>query len=190
MRFLLLLLKIFLYLLPYIILFLIIREIYFHVKSRLIEKLAYTREFSEDGVFEEDEVEIIESITNPTLFPLFCVDVESYIHSSLRLEGRDLHEGMQPVISRFHLPPYTKLTRRYTVKCAHRGYFTMNTATVLTKSITVEKVRHLRLSEACRAFRYHLSREYVLRRKRYTPSRDGRPVFRSGNQRLRFGRLL
>ena len=146
MRILLILLKLFLYLLPFIILFLTVREIYYLIKIRLVNKLLYSREFSTIGVFEEDTVEIIETITNPLPVPLFNIDVETYIHSNLRLEGRDISDGMQLVISRFQIPPFTKLTRTYKVKCAHRGYYTMNTATVLTKSIFAESVKSFQFS--------------------------------------------
>lgn len=141
MRILLILLKLFLYLLPFIILFLTVREIYYLIKIRLVNKLLYSREFSSTGVFEEDTVEIIETVTNPLPVPLFNVDVETYIHSSLRIEGRDISDGMQLVISRFQIPPFTKLTRTYKVKCAHRGYYTMSTATVLTKGMFAESVK-------------------------------------------------
>ncbi len=144
MRFLKLLFIIFLYCLPYIILFLILREIYYFIKVRLIDRLEYTREFGTDNVFEEDMVEIIETIVNPTFLPVFFVDVESYIHANLRLEGRDISDGMQLVMSRFHIPPFTKLTRTYKVKCAHRGYYTMNNATVLSKSILIERTKNFK----------------------------------------------
>jgi len=136
-----LLLKVFLYFLPFIILFFAVRETYFFIKIRLVDKLTYSREFSTLGTFEEDTVEIIETITNPLSVPVFNVDVETYIHSNLRLEGREVSDGMQLVISRFQIPPLTKLTRKYTVKCAHRGYYTMSTATILTKSMFAEKVK-------------------------------------------------
>ena len=142
MQFFVFLFKIFLFCLPFIILALIFREIYYYIKVRLVDRLVYVREFDKDTAFEGDEVEIVETITNPSMLPVFFVDVESYIHGSLRVEGYDINDGMQLIFSRFHLPPYTKVTRRFKVKCAHRGYYTMNTAVILSKSITIERTKN------------------------------------------------
>ena len=49
-----LLLKVFLYFLPFVILFIAVRETYYIVKIRLVNKLVYSREFSTSGTFVEE----------------------------------------------------------------------------------------------------------------------------------------
>lgn len=115
---------------------------YFKLKARLIAGLVYTREFSEKGVFADDEAEIIETIYNPSIIPVLRIDVESYIHSALRLENHSEADGMQLIISRFHLPPFTKIVRRHRVKCTRRGYYTMNSACVHLSGIRMESKRY------------------------------------------------
>ncbi len=142
MRFLIFLLTVFVYTIPVQILWWILYIVYYAVKVRLVERLEYERCFSEEGVFAGDVADVIETITNPTVLPVFFVDVESYIDPNLRIEGRDTTDSMQLIISRFHIPPHSKITRRFKVKCAGRGYYTMNTAVVFTKSLTVERVKN------------------------------------------------
>ena len=135
-----------LYLLPFVILYVIFGSVYYSVKARLVDKLVYTREFSVSDAFSGDELFIIETITNPTPFPLFFVDVESYIHSDLLLDGREKQDGMQMMISRFHLRGRSKTTRTHKVHCMARGYYAMTVATVLTKGLGVEKTKDFTFS--------------------------------------------
>ncbi len=115
---------------------------YYKLKIKLIEGLVYSRAFSETDVFEGDEVEVIETIYNPSVFPVFWVDVESYIHGALKLENRSDTDGMQLIVSRFHLPPFTRIVRRHTVKCRRRGYYTMNSACVMTTGIRIDQKKY------------------------------------------------
>ena len=111
------------------------------IKMSMIGKLKYSREFSEHDVSEGDEIEIIETIYNPTFIPFFFLDIASYIDGKLLIEGHSKSEGMQLVVSRFHLLPFMKLTRRYSVKCLHRGLYRMESAAVLQKKDTLEYSR-------------------------------------------------
>lgn len=107
-------------------------------KMRMIGRLKYSREFSEHDVAEGGEIEIVETIYNPTLIPFFFLDIASYIDGRLLIEGHSKTEGMQLVISRFHLLPFVKLTRRYKVKCLRRGHYKMESAAVLQKRRALE----------------------------------------------------
>lgn len=120
--------------------------IYCKVKIKLIHRLVYTREFSEHGVFEGDSIEIIETIYNPSFLPVFYVDVESYIYGGLKLDNHSDVDDMQLIISRFHLSPFTRITRRHSVKCIKRGYYTMNSASVLTRSIGIDDTKFFEFS--------------------------------------------
>jgi uncharacterized protein (DUF58 family) len=115
---------------------------YYGTKIRLIKKLQYKREFSVSGLFEGGEVILTETIYNNSMLPIFFVDVESYIYKSLKLlNSAGYYEddsAMQLIISRFHLMPYTQVKRRHKIKCTHRGYYKLNTASVLTKNVAIE----------------------------------------------------
>ena len=108
------------------------------IKMRLIGRLKYKREFSVRDAVEGEEIYITEELRNPTFLPLFFIDIASYINGNLRVEGHPRGEGMQLVISRFHVPPFSKVTRRHKVKCLRRGHYRMNSAAVLHKRKTLE----------------------------------------------------
>ncbi|MBR6918101.1 MAG: DUF58 domain-containing protein [Clostridia bacterium] len=119
--------------------FILLTAVFFHyLKMKLIGKLEYKREFSESDARAGDEVFIIETLRNPTPFPMFFVDVASYIDGSLKIKGLSSQDGMQLVISRFHLPPFSVVTKRHRVECSKRGYFEMKSAAVLHKKKTLE----------------------------------------------------
>jgi len=118
--------------------------LYYNLKITLLRRLEYRREFSVQGVFEGGELVITETIYNNSPLPIFFVDIESYIHRNLKLvnyadyeDYEDEKSAMQLIISRFHLPPYTEVKRRHTVRCARRGYYKMNTACVISKGKAV-----------------------------------------------------
>lgn len=105
-----------------VILILIYRKIKFHV----IEKIHYERSFSSESVYAGETVTLTETIYNPTLFPLFFVDVQEYIFGGLWLDGarpNGAKTDVQEVISRFHLLPFMKVRRHHEVYCERRGDF-------------------------------------------------------------------
>jgi len=127
--------------------FFVVYTLYYNIKIKLIKRLKYRREFSEYGVFEGEELFIIETIYNNSPLPIFFADVESYIYGHLKLLGSPsplLGEdgAMQLIISRFHLMPFMQVTRRHKIKCTHRGYYKLNTACIVTKSIGAEKTAY------------------------------------------------
>lgn len=131
---------------PFAALYFIVGSVYYRVKARLVDRLEYTREFSVSDAFAGESIMITETLTNLSAFPIFFVDVESYIHSSLCLEGRERTDGMQMIISRFHLRGRSRVTRCHKITCISRGHFTMTTATVLTKGAGVEKIKEFSFS--------------------------------------------
>ena len=56
----------------------ILLKIYGSMRAARLGRIIYERHFSEEGVYEGEEVELIETIRNPGFFPLLGVDVESY----------------------------------------------------------------------------------------------------------------
>lgn len=114
-----------------ILLFLLYR-LYFRLRSAHLGQIEYERQFSSDGVYEGEEVELIETIRNRGFFPLLFVDVESYLYPPLRVRraGEDIAAEMPVLISRFQLLPYVQIRRRHRIRCTARGYYVLETASV------------------------------------------------------------
>ena len=55
----------------------ILLRIYGSMRAARLSRIIYERHFSEEGVYEGEEVELVEIIRNPGFFPLLGVDVES-----------------------------------------------------------------------------------------------------------------
>lgn len=60
----------------------ILLKIYGSMRAARLGRIIYERRFSEEGVYEGEEVELIETIRNPGFFPLLGVDVESYFFNN------------------------------------------------------------------------------------------------------------
>ncbi len=96
-----------------------------------VDRLVYDRAFSEPYVYEGDMAELTETLWNPTPFPVLLVDVESYFYSGLEIGGHEAAKGeMRYFVSRFHLMPFERITRRVDVLCKKRGYYKLSTASV------------------------------------------------------------
>ncbi len=96
-----------------------------------IDKLVYKRQFAEECVYEGDTVELIESLWNPTPFPIFLVDVESYFYNGLAIGIREAAKGeMRYFVSRFHVMPFEMVEKRIEVTCKKRGYYKLTSASV------------------------------------------------------------
>lgn len=113
--------------------------VYFRLRKYVFGKLTYSREFSDDGVFEGEETTLVETIVNPTPFPIFWVDVESFIYKELEFRAYipDTDQNMQYVVSRFNLMPFTKVRRKHAIGCVRRGYYKLETATLWCGKLTV-----------------------------------------------------
>ena len=125
--------------------FAVIYTLYYNAKVKLVRRLRYRREFSVPGAFEGGELFVVETIYNPSPLPVFFADVESYIYNSLKLldlPGGEIDSAMQLITSRFHLMPYMEVTRRHRIRCMRRGYYRLNTACIVTRSIGVEKATY------------------------------------------------
>lgn len=102
------------------------------LRSRMIARIGYTRYFSETGVHAGDSVLLTEVISNPTILPLFFIEVGTYISTGLEIDGETAgtDEKLQYFTSRFHLLPFTKVTRTHEVKCKIRNHYVINTAEI------------------------------------------------------------
>lgn len=111
---------------------LIVALICFALRDRLIAGVTYSREFSEEGVYEGEYVIMTETVTNPSFLPVFFLDVESYFYNGIRLQSVhfDSRQAMQYFQSRFHLWPFMQIRRRHKVLCAQRGFYQLETVDV------------------------------------------------------------
>ena len=117
---------------------LVLYRVYISLRNKRLGRIEYSREFSEVGVYEGDEVELIETVRNTGAFPLLWVDIESYFYNELELEEyeRDPAEKdkMQYLISRFNLWPYMQIRRRHKVICRKRGHYSLHVASIYSKT--------------------------------------------------------
>jgi uncharacterized protein (DUF58 family) len=93
-----------------------------------LKKVRYSRYFNLPAVFEGQEVEMVEVISNEKLLPLPWLRVESKISANLRFQKQfnlDI-QHQQFHKSLFSLRPYMRITRRHRVKCLKRGCYFLN----------------------------------------------------------------
>ncbi|MBQ2988482.1 MAG: DUF58 domain-containing protein [Clostridia bacterium] len=88
-----------------------------------VDRLRYERYFADTCVYEGDSTELVETIWNPTWFPVPFADVGCYFYSGLAVDGKQPEKGMSLFLSRYHLLPFEKVTRRLRVECVKRGCY-------------------------------------------------------------------
>ena len=93
------------------------------IRKFSVDRLRYERYFADNCIYEGDATELIETIWNPTLFIVPFVDVGSYFYSGLAVDGKQPEKGMSLFLSRYHLLPFERVTRRLRVECVKRGYY-------------------------------------------------------------------
>lgn len=96
------------------------------------KKITYKRYFSSPAVFEGEQAEMIEEITNEKLLPVPWIRMESRISPELKFKSEgDLevkHEQFHK--SLFSLLPFMKITRRHNMTCSKRGCYDLKTVTL------------------------------------------------------------
>lgn len=91
-------------------------------------RIRYDRRLSVRSCFQDDEIEMVETIENRKWLPVPWLRVESQIPAALSF-GTQANLGVsagsiyQNHKSLFSLMPYTRITRRHTVRCVKRGYY-------------------------------------------------------------------
>ncbi|MBR2621887.1 MAG: DUF58 domain-containing protein [Clostridia bacterium] len=112
-----------------LLIYLLVR-LYFRLRTAHLGNIEYERHFAVEGVYEGEEVELIETIRNRGFFPLFFVDVESYLPAELRVKDYETGDDMPYLLSRFQLMPYMQIRRRHKLRCVKRGYYAIRTASI------------------------------------------------------------
>ena len=94
--------------------------------------LHYERKLSRKAVFEGETLELQEVIANRKLTPLPWLRVESKLSPWLRFRSQENLEILDDRFHRsvFYLRPYSRITRRYNVKCIRRGYYDLSITTL------------------------------------------------------------
>lgn len=113
------------------------------VYGKLLERVALrgltcTRAFSRREVFEGDEAELVEVISNDRPLIVPWLRVESRISRHLqfgRQENLDVSGSMYHK-SLFTLMPYQRITRRHRVKFLHRGEYNIGSASLTAGDVT------------------------------------------------------
>ncbi|GGF90280.1 DUF58 domain-containing protein [Paenibacillus abyssi] len=99
------------------------------------KKLSYTRSFNVKRCSQDDEIEMVEEISNKKLLPLPWLRVESLLHAGMQFQAQhnlDISNGefVQNHKSFFSLLPFTKITRRHRVTCIKRGIYRINSVSL------------------------------------------------------------
>ena len=107
-------------------LFAILQSRYYSKVS--FKKLHYNRKISKSAVFEGESLDLVEIISNAKLTPIPWLRVESRLSPWLRFRSQENLEIMDERFHRsaFFLRPYSRITRRYRVKCLRRGYYDLS----------------------------------------------------------------
>ena len=101
--------------------------LYRKIKLRTLEKIIYSRSFSDDGIFVGETLELIETISNPTYFPLFAVKMDFFMPSGLTVDGIKCNEYTK-LTSVFNVPPFSTVKKVHTVKADIRDHYKLFTA--------------------------------------------------------------
>ena len=103
--------------------------LYRKMKLKAISQIRYSRAFSTDGVFAGEGFELTEIIHNPTLFPLFFVEVDFFVPSGLTVDGVPCSEFTKST-SIFHIPPYATVKRVHEVTSDKRDHYKLHNAAI------------------------------------------------------------
>lgn len=92
------------------------------------KRLNYQRKLSKNAVFEGESIDLMEIIANNKLTPIPWLRVESKLSPWLRFRSQENLEVLDDRFHRtvFYLRSYSKIIRRYHVKCMRRGYYDLS----------------------------------------------------------------
>lgn len=103
--------------------------IYRKLKLWALSQIEYSRYFSTDGVFAGESFTMTEVLRNPTLFPLFFVEMEFFVPSGLTVDGVACSEYTKSA-SIFHIPPCSTVQKDHTVTSKKRDHYKLQNAGV------------------------------------------------------------
>ena len=100
---------------------------YRNAKLKALEAMEYDREFTTDGLFVGETLELVETVKNPGWFPIFNVKIEFYVPSGIIVDGIECKEYTK-LTSIFNVPPYATVQKKHTVRVDARGRFDLRDA--------------------------------------------------------------
>lgn len=97
-----------------------------------LKNIYYTRYFSEEAVFEGEEMEMVEEIINKKLLPIPWLRLESRFHTNLQFQHQSNLDIVDEIFHRsmFSLMPYQKIRRRHRITCKKRGFYHQKTVSL------------------------------------------------------------
>lgn len=104
--------------------------LYRRLKLGALSRMEYSRYFSTDGVFAGEEFTLTEVVHNPTLFPLFFVEMDFFAPSGLTVDGVKCSEYTKST-SIFHIPPYSTVQKVHVVESRKRDHYKLHNASVI-----------------------------------------------------------
>src|SRR5699024_6429968 len=104
-----------------------------------LSRIVYTRTFSEKTVFEGEEIEMVDVISNKKLLPVPWIRLEASMseHLVFKQQGENNNEikhGSKHQ-TMFSLMPYQKIKRRHKLTCAKRGRYYLKTVALSTGDV-------------------------------------------------------
>lgn len=114
-----------------ITLFIIVLQRWIYTKWGLA-RIRYTRFFSHRAVFEGEQIEMVDEISNQKILPVPWLRLESNIDANLQFKksyevDTNHHQFHR---SLFSLMPYQKVARKHHVTCIKRGYYGLRTVAI------------------------------------------------------------
>ena len=91
--------------------------------SKVFPYILYECRFSTNEVFEGDDIEIIEAVTNPSILPISSLKSEISTSKYLDFAGNTstLNDKTRSLASLFSIPGKKRITRAWKAKCLKRG---------------------------------------------------------------------
>lgn len=104
-----------------------------------LSNLGYTRSFSEDAVFEGEEIEMVDEISNKKLLPVPWLRLEASIDRHLEFKNNPDHQSKiehgQFHRSLFSLMSYQRVRRKQYLTCTKRGFYRFDTVALATGDV-------------------------------------------------------
>ena len=107
--------------------------IYRRLKLKALGRVIYSREFSTDGVFVGETLELIETIQNPGWFPLLSIKVEFFMPSGVTVGEISCREYTK-LISIFTIPPFSTVKKVHIVRADRRDRYKLFSSTIKYRS--------------------------------------------------------
>lgn len=102
--------------------------------KKSFEKLLFQMKFSVIGIFEGEEAELIQTVTNNKLLPLWWISAQFGVSRNLDFSEKSICGRVNDnyIKNYFTLFPYEKLTKKYPIIGTKRGYYKIEELDLMT----------------------------------------------------------